>query len=271
MNFSSFLNQRRRTTTNKAEVHWKRETKMKVADGILGMTLALAFGGPCAWPQVASAVQKSGPTSFKTFYLTNNADTHAALDITTALRNMLDPSVKIYLVPEQNAIVMNAPPDQILLAQNLLNDLDKPKKTYRLVYTITDIDGGKRVGTQHFAIIVVAGGRTTLKQGSRVPVSTGEVDLGGTHKMQATYLDVGLNVDASLDESVDGLRLRTKVEQSSVATETSGLGAQDPIVRQTVMEGTSILTQGKPLVLGSLDIPGTTRHLDVEVVLELVR
>jgi hypothetical protein len=27
---------------------------------------------------------------------------------------------------------------------------------------------------------------------------------------------------------------------------------------------------GKPLVLGSIDIPGSTRHLDVEVVMEQV-
>jgi hypothetical protein len=31
------------------------------------------------------------------------------------------------------------------------------------------------------------------------------------------------------------------------------------------------LTLGKPLVLGSLDMPGTTRHMDVEVVGELVK
>lgn len=47
--------------------------------------------------------------------------------------------------------------------------------------------------------------------------------------------------------------------------------AQDPIVRQITLEGTSILTPGKPTILGSLDVPGTTRHLDVEVAMELVR
>jgi hypothetical protein len=48
------------------------------------------------------------------------------------------------------------------------------------------------------------------------------------------------------------------------------VGAQEPVVRQTVLEGTSFLTPGKPLVLGSLDIPGSARHLDVEVVMEQV-
>ena len=86
-----------------------------------------------------------------------------------------------------------------------------------------------------------------------------------------TYIDVGMNFDATLDEFANGVRLRSKVEQSSIAEEKSGVGAQDPIVRQTVMESTSFLTQGKPLMLGSVDIPGSTRHLDVEVVMELVK
>jgi type II secretory pathway component GspD/PulD (secretin) len=145
-------------------------------------------------------------------------------------------------------------------------------KTYRLTYTFTELDGSKRVGTQHFSVIVISGGRTTLKQGSKIPVVTGTYNAGvaGT-QTQMTYLDVGENIDASLEEAVDGMRLKTKVEQSSIAEEKSSVGAQDPIVRQTVLEGTSIVTEGKPLMLGSIDIPGTTRHLDVEVVLEGVR
>ena len=86
-----------------------------------------------------------------------------------------------------------------------------------------------------------------------------------------TYIDVGLNFDATLDEFANGVRLRTKVDQSSVAEERSGVGPQDPVVRQTSLEGTSFLTPGKPLVLGSLDIPGSTRHQEVEVVMEAVR
>jgi hypothetical protein len=64
--------------------------------------------------------------------------------------------------------------------------------------------------------------------------------------------------------------LYTKVEQSSLAEERSGMGTQDPILRQTDLEGTSILTQGKPLILGSMDIPSSTRRLDVDVVMEPV-
>jgi len=74
-----------------------------------------------------------------------------------------------------------------------------------------------------------------------------------------------------VDGYLDGVRLRTKVVQSSVAEERSSVGAPDPIIRQTTLEGTSTLVQGKTLVLGSLDVPGSTRQQEVEVVAELVR
>ena len=88
---------------------------------------------------------------------------------------------------------------------------------------------------------------------------------------EVTYLDVGQEIDASLDGYLDGVRLRTKVVQSSIAEDKSLVGTQTPVIRQTTLEGTSTLVQGKPLVLGSLDVPGSTRHQEVEVVSELVR
>ena len=143
-------------------------------------------------------------------------------------------------------------------------------KTYRLTYTLTETDGGKRVGTQHFALIVVSGRKTVLKQGTRVPVVAGSVSTSGGAQTQFQYLDVGLNIDASIDESADGVKLNTVVEQSSIAEEKSGFGTQDPIIRQAKLEGTSILTAGKPLILGSMDIPSAARRLDIEVLLEHV-
>jgi hypothetical protein len=150
------------------------------------------------------------------------------------------------------------------------NPVQAGSKTYRLTYTLTETDEGKRVGTQHFAMIVVSGRKTVLKQGNRVPLVTGSVSTSGGAQTQVQYLDIGLNIDASIEESADGVKLNTQVEQSSIAEEKSGLGTQDPIVRQAKLEGTSILTAGKPLILGSIDIPSTAKRLDIEVVMEHV-
>ena len=62
----------------------------------------------------------------QTFYLTNAWQQNDLNDVQTALRNVLT-SAKIYGVASQNAIVMRGTPDELLLAQKLINDLDKAR------------------------------------------------------------------------------------------------------------------------------------------------
>jgi type II secretory pathway component GspD/PulD (secretin) len=265
----------------------KGRGSMRFASGIFLVALAVVLMGQSAPGQTgdSASTEKAAPVArqelvvnprvdsrpYQTFYLVNVAAQNDANEIVIAVRNIMPPDVKIYLVPSQNAISMRGSAEDLVLAQKVIHDLDRPKKTYRLIYTLTDMDGGKRIGVQHFGMIVFAGQRTTLKQGSKVPIATGSSTEGSSgSQTQFTYLDVGLNFDATLDPFADGMRLRSKVEQSSIAEEKSGFGPQDPIVRQTVLEGMSFLTPGKPLVLGSLDIPGSTRHLDVDVVMEQI-
>ncbi len=240
---------------------------MRFVTGFFGLAMVLASGTAA----LAAGQTAGSEPAEKTFYLANTNQQNEANEIVTALRNMLDPSVKIYLVPSQSAIVMRSSPENLALAQKLIGDLDRPKKVYRLTYAITETDGGKRVGTQHIAMIVTGGQRTVMKQGSKVPIVTGSTAEGNSTQSTVTYLDVGLNFTATLDESVNGVRLQTKVEQTSVAEDRSGVGMQDPVIRQTSVEGTSILTEGKPMILGSIDVPGSTRHLDIDVVMEGVR
>jgi type II secretory pathway component GspD/PulD (secretin) len=214
---------------------------------------------------------KASPETYQTLYLTSLTQQRDANDIVTDLRNMF-PRARLYYVSAQNAVSMRGTPDDIVLAQKILSDIDRTKKIYRLTYTITETDGGKPVQTQHFAFLVASGERSTFKQGSRVPVVTGEFgDKTVSPNSQVQYLDVGLNVEASLGSYSDGLKLETKIEQSNIADEKSGVGSQDPIVRQTVLETTAALRPDKPLIVGSLDIPGSTRHRQVEVVSELVQ
>ncbi len=62
----------------------------------------------------------------QTFYLTNAWQQNDLNDVQTALRNVLT-GAKIYGVASQNAIVMRGTPDELLLAQKLINDLDKAR------------------------------------------------------------------------------------------------------------------------------------------------
>jgi hypothetical protein len=244
--------------------NWTRKPLM------VAITLATACSGLTAVAQTQAPNAKSGPEIYQTLYLTNLTQQNDADELVTDLRNML-PSAKTYYVPSQSAISMRASAEDIALAQKILADLDKTKKIYRLTYTMTEKDSGKTIGVQHFSLIVASGSRTVFKQGSRVPVVTSTNSSPENPKTEFTYLDLGQEIEASLDGYLDGVRLRTKVVQSSIAEDKSEVGRQDPVIRQTTFEGTSTLVQGKPLVLGSLDVAGSTRQQQVEVVSELVR
>jgi type II secretory pathway component GspD/PulD (secretin) len=209
--------------------------------------------------------------TLETLYLAYGTQQRDLNDIQTAMRNVL-PNAHIDGVPSQQAIVLWATQDDIALAHRILADLDKKRPIYRLTYTITELEGGKRVSSQHFVLVAVSGDRSELKQGTRVPIVTGSFDSDtGKPNTQMQYVDIGLKIDANLDVSGEYLNLRSKLEQSSVADEKSSVGIQDPVIRQSTLEGTSTLVPGKALVLGSLDAPGSTRREEVEVVAEVVR
>jgi hypothetical protein len=237
---------------------------------IMAITLATAYCGMTAIAQEQTADAKADPEIYQTLYLTNLTQPNDANELLTDLRNML-PKAKLYYVPSQGAISLRGRAEDIALAQKILSDLDKTKKIYRLTYTMTEKEGGKTIGVQHFSIVVASGSRTELKQGSRVPIAVGTKSSSGGPDSDFTYLDLGTEIEANLDGYLDGVRLRTKVVQSSIVEDKSGVGVQAPVIRQATLEGTSTLVQGKPLVLGSLDVPGSTRHQEVEVVSELVR
>lgn len=162
--------------------------------------------------------------------------------------------------PKQNAGASNA---------------ESATTTYRLTYTITELDGAKRVGTQHYSLTVNPDVRDSqVKLGSKVPIATGSYNSNNTAaepNVQFQYLDVGLNITARVREFATGVEVFSKLDQSSVAEEKVAALGNDPVIRQASLQNTALLTQGKPVTLGSLDIPGTTRHLDIEVVLEVVR
>jgi type II secretory pathway component GspD/PulD (secretin) len=148
---------------------------------------------------------------------------------------------------------------------------------YRVTYTLTETDAGKRVGVQHYSVVVAEGARTVLKNGSKIPVATGSYGPSGQGstegvQTQFTYLDIGINIDTTLSPPVDGMwTLKAKVEQSSVAEDKLISGVNEPIVRQSVLEASTTLTPGKPQMLGTLDFSGSTRHLEIEVMMEPVK
>jgi general secretion pathway protein D len=85
----------------------------------------------------------------QTFYLSNASQQNDLNDIQTALRNVLS-NAKLYGVPSQNAIVMRATPDELLLAQKLVNDLDKARPEVVVDVAVIEVsrDKMRQIGIQ---------------------------------------------------------------------------------------------------------------------------
>jgi hypothetical protein len=221
---------------------------------------------------------RNSATETRTLFLTKVSQRNDADEILVALRNMLCPSIKIYMDFSEKAIVLQAPPEQLALAEKLIADLDRPHKSYRLTYTITELDAGKTIGTQHYSMIVIPGQETEIREGDKIPVATGSYSNGDATsdktagvQTQFTYLDVGMDFEATVDQFADGVQLKSKIEQSSLGQPSTIAGVQEPVVRQTVLKGTSLLSLDKPVMLGSIDVPNSTHHFDIAVVLEQVK
>ena len=245
-------------------------------------TLAVAFAAALsvyAVPVQAQTITSApmprpcSPASIETvhsFVIKNASQPSEANEMYTALRNLLPPDNKSYLVPSQNMIFLCGTPDQIALAQKMMNEMDKPKKTYRLSYDVAEMEGTRKINSQRYSIVAIAGQTTTLKQGSKVPVATGSYSASGAVGVQTqfTYVDVGMNFIVSVDELANGVRLSSSVEQSGVAEDAASNSTHQPVIRQTSLKGSSFLTPGKPMMLGSLDLPGSAHRLDIQVTLE---
>lgn len=207
------------------------------------------------------------PASYQTFYLKNATSQNAANDIQNTMRNML-PNAKIYYAATENALAVSGRPEDLAMAQKMLEELDRPQQLYRVTYTISDGHGSPR----HLTLLVSPGRRTSAKQGSRVPIMTGSYKVGSTDpsNTQFQYADIGLNVEASLEGYGDGLRLRSKIEEASVSEQKSNVGIQDPVIDQSMLEAQSAVVTSKPIMLGSLDARDG-RRMDVQVSTEVVQ
>lgn len=220
----------------------------------------------------SSEARPAPPTEItQTIFLENAIDQHDLNDVATALRNVM-PHAKIFPVQEQNGITLRVTEEDLATAQKLIAELDKAHQVYRLTYTITTYEGGKRTESEKYVLLAAAGTRTIFKQGSKVPIVTGMRDKETAEQStQVQYQDIGLYIDATVSVSPQNPVLHSKVEQSSLSGEKAATTPADPVVRQSVFEGFADISQNKPVMIGSFDVPGTTRHQEIEVLAEPVR
>jgi len=137
-------------------------------------------------------------------------------------------------------------------------DSEKAQSAYRLDFSLSELEDGKKINTRQYAMNLVEGIQfQELKIGTRVPV---EMKQG-----EVQYLDVGTNISARLQDVKSALELEVRADLSNFATVDQEQKSTMPVLRQLRISGTTIVTTGKPIVIGVVDDPNSKRQFQLEV------
>ncbi len=218
--------------------------------------------------------------AIQTFFLANAAQQNDLNDLQTALRNVL-PNAKLYGVPSQNAIVMRATPDELMLAQKLITDLDKARPEVVVDVAVLEVSRDKlrEIGIQ-------------LPQSATVNLQASTATSTTTTSSTSTSSSVTLNTLAHLNgtnfavtvgEAQAEMLLTdsdTRVLQNPRVRATDGqqallkIGSRIPIATGTYTASTSSSSSGTQTQFQYVDIGVNidmkpTIHFDRDVTLKL--
>ena len=141
---------------------------------------------------------------------------------------------------------------------------DNPANAYRLDFTMNELENGKKVNTRQYGLNVVPGFATNneLKIGTRIPVAAKD---GGFQ-----YLDMGTNLWSRMVEHAGAVQLEVRADLSTLA-DASQEKSSEPIIRQLRINSSTVVTLGKPMVIGTVDDPNSKRQYQLEVVVMKIR
>ena len=114
----------------------------------------------------------------------------------------------------------------------------------RVQVVFTEFDGDKKIASLPYSFSVNADERkarpgTQIRDGARIPIYT------NTKDQSLTYLDVGTNIDCSVQSQEDGrYKLVLTVERSSISQEGQTV-ANAPVIRSFKAEVNPILKDGQ--------------------------
>lgn len=226
--------------------------------------------------------------SVQTFYLTNISQANDLNEILTTVRNMLDPGVKIYSVASQNAIILRTTPDQLLLAQKIINDLDRARPEVVVDVAVLEVnrDVVRNLGItlpNVFTITPQATTTTTTAAGSTptTPPAASSSNftlntLGNLNAMNFGVTLGGATLNALLTDSDTRILQNPRLRATDGQRATLKIGSRIPIATGSYSSGVStgtvslgVQTQFTYLDVGvNIDMTPTV-HYDREITLKL--
>ena len=143
------------------------------------------------------------------------------------------------------------------VSRKIAGDLDRDQAAYRLDFSLHELEDGKKINSRQYSLNLLQGVQwQDLKIGTRVPV---EMKQG-----EVQYLDVGTKISARLQEIKSALELDVVAELSNFTSADQEQKSRMPLLRQLRISGATIVTSGKPMLIGSVDDPTSKRQFQLE-------
>ncbi len=215
----------------------------------------------------------------QTFYLANSSQANDGNEILTGLRLLLDPSVKLYLVPSQNAIVMRGTTDELLLAQKLINDFDRARPEVVVDVAVLEVNRDKvrnlgitlptSVGlTPQLASVTAAAatGTSSTNTNTGTTTTTGSgLTLNNIGHLNATDFAVSITggtVNALLSDSDTRILQNPRIRATDGQRATLKIGSKIPIATGSYNAG---VTTG----VASIGVQTQFTYIDVGVNIDM--
>ncbi len=206
----------------------------------------------------------------KTFYLGNSGGSSTSntdlQDVVTSIRTLLEVQ-RIQHIPSQNAIIMKGTPDQIALAQKIIDDLDRAKAEVVIDVVVAQVSVSK---TRNLGILPPQNATVSLQGTS--PTTTG----GTTTAPSFSFHDLEHLTEGNFAVKIDPVSAQLLLSSSDAQI------LQSPRIRSADNEKAQLKIATKiPIATGSFGTPlGITggaslgvntqfTYLDVGVILEI--
>jgi len=206
----------------------------------------------------------------ETFYLTNVSQQNDANEILVALRNLFDPSTKMFLIASQNAIVMRATPEELILAEKIINDLDRTRPEVVVDVAVLEVsrqlerDLGITLPTSFGLTPQFSNANLTSSSTTTVTTTTtasSGITLNTLGNLNATNFAVSLTggqVNALLSDSDTRILQNPRVRATDGQQATLKIGSKIPVATGSYSAGAAITT-------ASLGVQTQFTYLDVGV------
>jgi general secretion pathway protein D len=192
----------------------------------------------------------------RTFYLTNLSQPNELQDLVNILRTLLD-TQRLQQFPSQQAVVVRGTPDQIAMAEKLIDDLDKSRPEVVVEVAIMQVSRDKmtNLGIQPPASVSVAlqsnASTTTSTTGTNVGTGNGTV----TSTTGATTGSITLNQLANLNATNFAVTIPSATA-NFLLTDSSSKLLQQPQIRASDGQKASMkIGERVPVATGSFQ-PG---------------